>query len=120
MVSHEIRALRLVDVTGSFGVHNGHCDFLTLLVPAIGTYYDADGDEHYLAIDGGIFKIFDNRATLTSGEIFEDNDLNRLAVIIRDDFLRRDSAEQRIEQIVEGIESSFFEKLANVGKEGAR
>ncbi len=120
MVTLEILALQLVDGTGSFGVWKGHCDLLTVLAPALGTYYDIDGHEHYLAVNGGIFQIQDNRTTLISSEIFEDDDAERLAISIRSDFLRRDSAEQRISQMVEGIENSFLEKLTAMSKEWVR
>jgi alternate F1F0 ATPase F1 subunit epsilon len=116
-VSHQVRALRLVDETGSFGIHNGHCDFLTVLTPAIGSYSDTDGREHYVATNGGILRIADNRATLIADEIVVADDAKRLAVIIRDNNLHRDSAEQRIAQMVEGIESAFFEKLTTMDRD---
>ena len=118
MATREIIALRLFDESGSFGIRKDHCDFLTTLIPAIGSYKDPAGHEHYLAADGGIFQVHDNWATLISGEIFEDDNAEQLAVSIRNDFLRRGSLEQRISNMIEGIENSFFEKLAAMNKEG--
>jgi F-type H+-transporting ATPase subunit epsilon len=109
--TREVRALRLEDATGLFGIRSGHCDFLTVLVPALGSFIDAAGDEHFLAVDGGIFCMRGGLATITSGEVFEGDDASRLAEAIDSALLGRDAAEQAIANMVEGIENSFLKKM---------
>lgn len=119
LASREVRSLRLEDRTGSFGIGKGHCDFLTVLVPALGSYIDAAGDEHFLAMDGGIFCMRNGMATITAGEVFEGDDASRLAETIDTVLTGRDSAEQAIAQMVEGIENTFLQKMASLNKGGS-
>jgi F-type H+-transporting ATPase subunit epsilon len=108
----EIRALRLEDATGCFGIKRGHCDFLSVLVPALGSYIDPAGGEHFLAVDGGIFCMRNGLATITAGEVFEGDDAGRLAETIGRVLTGRDSAERAVSQMVEGIENSFLKKMS--------
>lgn len=112
----QVSSLRLEDGTGFFGIRKGHCDFVAVLVPALGYYTGADGGEHFLAVDGGIFSMRSGQAALTSGEAFEGDDANRLAETIDTTFAGRDSAEQAISQMVEGIENTFLKKMAVLNK----
>jgi F-type H+-transporting ATPase subunit epsilon len=114
--AREVRSLRLKDRTGFFGIMRGHCDFLTLLIPSLGYYFDADGREHFLAVDGGIFTVRGGRATLTSREVFESDEAARLAETIDTTVARRDASELAFSQMIEGIERSFIEKSAALGR----
>jgi F-type H+-transporting ATPase subunit epsilon len=112
----KVRSLRLKDRTGFFGIMPGHCDFLTLLVPSLGYYFDADGSERFLAVDGGIFTVRGGRATLTSREVFESDEAGRLAETIDTTLARRDASELAFSRMIEGIERSFLEKTAALGR----
>jgi F-type H+-transporting ATPase subunit epsilon len=120
IVTRKVHSLRLKDRTGFFGIRRGHCDFLTVLVPALGYFTDADGAEHFLAVDGGIFSMQSGVATLTAGDAFEGDDASRMAETIDTALTARDSAEQTISQMVEGIEQSFLKKIAVLSKGGRR
>ena len=117
VLSREVRSLRLKDRTGFFGIMQGHCDFLTVLVSALGYYQDGDGSEHFLAVDGGIFHIRGGRATLTSGEVFECDDAKGLAEMIDSALARRDASERAFSRMIAGIEHSFLEKSAALARE---
>lgn len=116
----EVHSLRLMDETGFFGIRRGHCDFLTVLVPALGSFIDVDGVEHFLAVNGGLFTMCGGLATLTAGEAFEGDDASRLAENIDVALTRRDSAEQAIAHMVAGIENSFLEKMSATSRGGSR
>jgi F-type H+-transporting ATPase subunit epsilon len=118
IATHEVRSLRLMDGTGFFGIMRGHCDFLTVLLPALGYFIDAGGNEHFLAVDGGIFNMHSGVATLTAGEAFEDDDAGRLSQTIAATLNRRDSAEQAISLMIEGIQNSFLEKMSAMSRRG--
>jgi F-type H+-transporting ATPase subunit epsilon len=112
----QIRSLRLEDGTGFFGIRKMHCDFLAVLVPSLGYFTDEDGDEHFLAVDGGIFCMRNGMATLTAGEVFVGDDASKLAETIDATLVERDSAELAISQMVEGIENTFLKKMAVLNK----
>ena len=113
--SRRVVSLRLKDRTGFFGVMKGHSDFLAVLVPAVGYFTDAAG-EHFLAVEGGIFRMREGAATLTSEEVFESDDAGRLAEEIDADMAQRGASELTISRMVEGIERSFLEKTAALSR----
>jgi F-type H+-transporting ATPase subunit epsilon len=115
--SREVRSLRLRDGTGFFGILPGHCDFLTVLGTALGYYRDREDREHFLALDGGIFCMQGGRGTITSREVYEGDDAERLAEIIADSLAGRDASELAFLRMIEGIERSFLEKSAVLGRE---
>lgn len=115
--TREVRSLRLKDGSGSFGVLPGHCDLLVVLLPALGFYFDAAGGEHFLAVDGGLFTLAGGKGTITSGEVYEQDDPRELARQVEASLARRDASETAFLQMVKGLERSFLEKSASLGRE---
>jgi F-type H+-transporting ATPase subunit epsilon len=110
MFEREIKHIRLKDETGFFGVIKNHIDFLTVLVPSLCYYRDANNREMFLAVDGGILDVREGTASLTSREVHESEDADKLAEIIEKTILDRTGAEQAFRKMLEGIERSFVEK----------
>lgn len=115
--TREVRSLRLKDGTGFFGILRGHCDFLTVLVTALGYYVDREGREHFLALDGGIFSMLGGEGTITSREVYEGDDAERLAEIIDSSLAERDASEMAFLGMIERIERAFLEKSTLLGRE---
>ena len=110
--SRDITLLRLKDESGFFGIMKGHIDFLTVLVPSLCYYRDENGREMFLAVDEGIFSVREGVATLTSKEIFESEDAEKLAELIESTFEQRRKAEAGLREMLGNIEKSFIEKTA--------
>ena len=110
MFEREIKHIRLKDETGFFGVMKNHIDFLTVLVPSLCYYRDSNNREMFLAVDGGILDVREGTASLTSREVHESEDADKLAEIIEKTILDRTGAEQAFRKMLEGIERSFVEK----------
>lgn len=108
----EVSHIRLKDGTGFFGVMKGHADFLTVLEPSLCYYTDGAGEEFFLAVDGGIFGIRDGAATLTSRQVYESRDSEKLAAIIEGTVMKRRESEAALRGMLEGIERAFLEKSA--------
>ena len=106
----EIIHIRLKDETGFFGVMKNHIDFLTVLVPSLCYYRDVRDREMFLAVNGGILDVRGGTASLTSREVHESEDAEKLAEIIEKTILDRTGAEQAFRKMLEGIERSFMEK----------
>ena len=113
----EVRSLLLKDRTGSFGIWKGHCDCLAKLTPSLAHIVDVAGDEHFLAVEGGIFIMQAGTAAIISGEVFESRVVAQLAETIDTTFARRDAAEQAISRMVSGIERSFLKKATLLKQE---
>ncbi len=113
----EIKHIRLKDETGFFGIMKNHIDFLTVLVPSLCYYRDEKDREMFLAVDGGILNVRGGIASLTSREVHESEDAEKLAEIIENTILKRTGAEQAFREMLQGIEKSFMEKTIEFVKQ---
>jgi F-type H+-transporting ATPase subunit epsilon len=58
VVSHAAAiAVRAEDESGSFGIHPGHADFITLLPPSVVRWAAPDGVPGYCAVDDGVMTV---------------------------------------------------------------
>jgi F-type H+-transporting ATPase subunit epsilon len=114
-----IKAIRLKDETGFFGIMIGHINFVTAIEPSLCYYLDDNGREVFLAVDGGIVSIKGGMVTITSREIFESDDAEKLAEIIDNTMVKRDASEQSFLNMIKGIERSFMEKTLESVREGS-
>jgi F-type H+-transporting ATPase subunit epsilon len=110
----KIKAIRLKDQSGFFGVMKGHTDFLTVLERAVCYYTDENSQEVFLALDGGVLSVKGGSVTITTRNAFESSDADKLSQIIENTMLRRDSSEASLLSMLKGIERSFLEKTLNV------
>ena len=105
-----VKAIRLKDETGFFGIMKGHINFVTAIEPSLCYYLDENDREVFLAVDGGIISIKGGMVTITSREIFESDDAEKLAEIIENTMVKKDSSERSFLNMIKGIERSFMEK----------
>jgi F-type H+-transporting ATPase subunit epsilon len=66
----------------------------------------------FLAVDEGIFSVRAGMATLTSREVFESGDAEKLAELMESTFEQRRKAEAGLREMLGNIEKSFIEKTA--------
>lgn len=116
IVERDITRIRLKDETAYFGIMREHADFVTVLVPSLGYYLDAEGRETFLAVDGGILSVRRGAVTLTSRQVYEGDTAEKLAAIIDGTVARRRESEGALTAMLERIERSFIEKAARVLK----
>jgi F-type H+-transporting ATPase subunit epsilon len=117
MFSRDITHIRLRDESGFFGIMKGHTDFMTVLVPSLCYFRDSRGREVYLAVDAGFVTVRKGVATVTSREVFEGNDPQKLAELIESTFEKRRKSEATLREMLGNIEKSFMEKMAGVLRE---
>lgn len=110
IIEKDVQHVRLKDRTGFFGIMRNHTDFLTVLEPSLCYYADAGGQEFFLAVDGGILSIRDGVLSLTSRDVYESTDADKLAAIIESTVTKRDESETVMRGMLEGIERAFLEK----------
>ncbi len=106
----QIKAIRLKDGSGFFGIMKGHIDFVTAIEPSLCYYLDENDREVFLAVDGGLVSVKGGIVTITSREIFESDDAEKLAEIIENTMVKRDASELSFFNMIKGIERSFMEK----------
>jgi F-type H+-transporting ATPase subunit epsilon len=110
ILEREITYIRFKDETGFFGILKGHIDFLTVLVPSLCYYRDITDREIFLAVDRGILNVRKGAVFLTSREVFESEDAERLSEKIDKTILKRSESEKAFLKMLESIERSFMEK----------
>lgn len=116
IMEKDITYIRLKDETGFFGILKGHTNFLTILVPSLCYYTDVNGKEVFLAVDEGILSVREGTVTITSKEVFESDNAEKLAEIIENTLTKRDESEIAFRGMFEGIERSFMEKTIKLVK----
>ncbi|MCG2720625.1 MAG: hypothetical protein L6290_01230 [Thermodesulfovibrionales bacterium] len=114
-----IKAVRLKDGSGFFGIMKGHIDFVTAIEPSLCYYLDENDREVFLAVDGGIVSVKGGMVTITSREIFESDDAEKLAEIIENTIVKRDASELSFLNMIQGIERSFMEKTLEFTRGGS-
>ncbi len=57
LVDRDVRSVRAEDASGSFGILDGHADFLTALAVSVVSWRDADGRAGYCAVRNGILSV---------------------------------------------------------------
>jgi F-type H+-transporting ATPase subunit epsilon len=112
--ARDVRHIRLRDESGFFGIMKGHADFLTVLVPSLCYYLDGNGREVFLAVDAGIFSVRTGTATITSREVFESEDAEKLSQIIENTFLQRRKSEAALRDMLGDIQKMFMEKTVAI------
>jgi F-type H+-transporting ATPase subunit epsilon len=86
----DVAHLRAEDETGAFGILPGHADFLTGLAVSVVSWRDRKGNEHHLAVRGGMLEVRDGKAiTIATREAIVDDDLQRLEREVLASFRRR-------------------------------
>ncbi|KAB2837059.1 MAG: hypothetical protein F9K48_00055 [Candidatus Brocadia sp.] len=116
ILKKEITYIRLKDETGFFGILRGHTNFLTVLVPSLVYYTDSNGKEVFLAVDEGILSVRAGAVTITSREVYESDNAEKLAEIIENTLAKRDESEMAFREMFGGIERSFMEKTIKLVK----
>ena len=116
IMEKDITYIRLKDDTGFFGILKGHTNFLTVLVPSLCYYTDVNDKEVFLAVDEGILSVREGTVTITSKEIFESDNAEKLAEIIENTLTKRDESETAFRGMFVGIERSFMEKTIKLDK----
>lgn len=91
----DVRSLRARDDSGSFGVQPGHADLLTVLPISVLAWRDAGGDEHYVALRGGVLEVRDGQTVaVASREAVCGDDLARLEDEVLSVYRRRQDEER--------------------------
>ncbi len=87
--------VRAEDATGSFGLLEGHADFMTALEISVLSWHKADGAEHYVAVRGGLLEIRGGHSVaVATPEALAGEDLQRLESEALARFRRRLEAER--------------------------
>src|SRR6516162_3620423 len=92
----DVAHLRAEDATGAFGILPGHADFLTALAISVVSWRNHAGDEHYVAVRGGMLEVRGgNTITIATRDAVTADNLARLETDVLAAF-RRSVEDERV------------------------
>lgn len=88
----DIVAVRAEDESGSFGILNGHADFLTALTVSVVSWHKADNRQRFCAVRRGVLSVTNgSEVAVATREAIPGDDLDRLEQVVLAQF--RDALE---------------------------
>ena len=91
----DIVALRAEDESGSFGILDGHADFLTALTISVVNWRCADGRQAFCAVRHGVLSVANgNQVSIATRAAVADDDLARLEKVVLAQFREALEAER--------------------------
>ena len=79
----DVAALRAEDETGSFGILQGHADFLTALTISVVAWKRHDGAQRYCAVRRGVFRVSTGtEVSIATREAIPGDDLDHLEGVV--------------------------------------
>jgi len=88
----DVVAVRAEDESGSFGILNGHADFLTALTASVVTWRHTDNRPRFCAVRGGVLSVTLGReVAVATREAIPGDDLDHLEQVVLKQF--RDALE---------------------------
>jgi F-type H+-transporting ATPase subunit epsilon len=116
-----VRYVRAEDRTGAFGIERGHADFLTVLAVSVLIWRDAQANEHYLAVRGGVLRVRSgNLVEVATREAVPGTDLGRLRAEVLAEMTRNVEAERSARRGALNLERAAIRQLSHYLRPGAR
>ena len=83
----DVIAVRAEDESGSFGILNGHADFLTALTVSVVSWHHADDRQRFCAVRRGVLAVTnENEVAVATREAIPGDDLGRLEQVVLGQF----------------------------------
>jgi F-type H+-transporting ATPase subunit epsilon len=114
-IEQNVDSLRSEDDSGSFGVLEGHEDFMTVLKPSV-LIYRVGEREGYAAVDGGIMRIIGGEVTVASRELVEGDDPDELKDRVMSEFYKKAQKEAAFMDLLDNMERLLVDRLVKFEK----
>lgn len=94
---HDVNAVRAEDESGSFGILDGHAEFLTALAISVVSWRQADGRQRFCAVRRGVLSVVDgDEVAIATREAIVGDDLDRLERVVLTKFHEAIEAERAV------------------------
>ena len=91
----DVIAVRAEDESGSFGILNGHADFVAALTVSVVSWHHADDRRRFCAVRRGVLSVINgNEVAIATREAILGDDLDRLEQIVLAEFREALEAER--------------------------
>lgn len=99
---------------GSFCLLPRHVDFVATLVPGLVSFVTADGDERFIAIDGGTLVKCGPQVTISTPNAVQGNDLGRLQETVDLRFRILDENRRMVQTAMAKLEAALVHRFAEL------
>ena len=96
---------------GSFCLLPRHIDFLAELVPGILFYENQDGQEVFVALDGGLLVKCGDEVSVSTPKAVRSRDLESLKQTLDRELLQQDERERKARTVLARLETSFARRF---------
>ena len=101
---------------GSFCLLPRHIDFLATLVPGILFFENRDGQEVFLAVDGGVLVKCGDEVSVSTRTAVQGRDLESLRRTLDEEMIRQEEREQKTRTVLARLETSFARRFMEMEK----
>lgn len=98
-------------VHGNFGIRPRHVDFLVALVPGLLAFERPDGNERFVAVNGGLLVKHGADVLVPTRRAVVGDDLDELKDVVAHDFLEEDERERQARSAMARLEADFVRRL---------
>lgn len=96
---------------GSFCLLPRHVDFVTALVPGVMSFFDAQGREHFAALDEGVLVKCARDVSVSTLNAVRGTNLGELEALIEDRFLELDEHERKARTALGRLEAGTLRRF---------
>jgi F-type H+-transporting ATPase subunit epsilon len=96
---------------GFFCLLPRHVDMVAALVPGLLTYVTAAGEEHFVAVDGGVLVKCDERVLVATPQAIPGADLGAMQAAVVERFGALDERERTVRAAVRKLEAGFIRRF---------
>ena len=100
---------------GCFCLLLHHIDFVTALVPGLLAFVAMDGQEQFLAVDGGILVKWGSEVLVSTAQAVLGGDLGMLRQTIEQQFQVLDERETRTRSVLAKLEANLVRQFVELG-----
>jgi len=118
LVDREVTAVNGEGPEGSFGILPRHIDMATALVAGLLSYRTSDGEERFVATDGGILVKRGADVLVSTRNASEGRELGTLRQQVDREFDRLDQHERRIRSALAYLESDLARRINELSRRG--
>jgi F-type H+-transporting ATPase subunit epsilon len=113
----DVSSLVIDTPNGSFGILPNRLDCITPLEPGILSYQTNNQDNHYIAIDEGIFVKTGKQVMISVRRAIKGNTLDELKKTVELEFLNLDQEQQELRSVLAKLETGFLKQFSALAKE---
>lgn len=114
----EVVALTAQGHDGQFGILPRHVDYTTPLVPGILAFVDAEENEGFIAVDGGVLLKIARKVRVATRRAVRGDDLAALRETVRHEFLALSEREREARNAVARLEAGIIRRFIEIEEMG--